>query len=267
MNDGFLDELGRFIEQVKRGLRAGWLPDIPDFRDFKYSSRFAVGTDVKPETDFRSLFSPVEDQGSLGSCTANAIAGALELLDKADGNGFVDASRLYIYYYERLRMMTVLRDSGAYLRDGIKVCAEGYADEVLWPYDIRKFKMRPSKAARDDARKRRLTSYYRIESLAELKDALSRGIPVVFGFSVYNSMMTPGVMKSGVIPMPKRGDRLEGGHAVCAAGYSDSRRAVLIRNSWGDKVGEAGYFWLPYGYLESRDLSDDIWALVKQEAS
>jgi len=243
----------------------GWIPDIPDQRDYKFGALKVSRASALPKSvDLRPRFSPVEDQGSLGSCTAQALSGAIELLDKADGGKFVEASRLHIYYFERLREGTVFADAGAMLRDGIKVCAEGYADEKLWPYDIRKFATLPSMKARLDARNRRITEYYRISTLLQFKTAVASGIPVVFGFSVYSSMMSQAVAKSGIVPMPKIGDTLEGGHAVCAAGYDDAKGAALVRNSWGSKWGLGGYFWLPYKFLESRDLSDDIWAVVRR---
>ena len=252
------------FDAIRQSLRHGWIPDIPDKRDLRYKALRLSAKVLPRSVDLRDKFSPVENQGSLGSCTANALAAALELLDKADPGTFVEASRLYIYFYERARMGTVLRDSGAFLRDGVKVCAKGYADERLWPYDVNRFKKCPSVEAQMDARKRRITGYYRVDGLAEVKDALANGIPVVFGFSVYDSMMTPEVAKSGLVPVPVPGDCLEGGHAVCAAGYDDDRRALLVRNSWGREWGIDGYFWLPYEYIDDRDLSDDFWAIERR---
>src|SRR5205823_14574815 len=64
------------------------------------------------------------DLGQLGSCTANALAGAVEFLEKEDGAHFVDLSRLFIYYNERVIEGTVDQDSGAFIRDGIKSLAK-----------------------------------------------------------------------------------------------------------------------------------------------
>jgi len=38
-----------------------------------------------------------------------------------------------------------------------------------------------------------------------------------------------------------------GGHCLAVIGYDDSREAWLCKNSWGDKWGEEGFFWVGYG--------------------
>jgi C1A family cysteine protease len=82
----------------------------------------------------------VEDQGQLGSCTANALAGALEFLERKDKVSFEDFSRLFIYYDERAVEHTIKSDSGAMIRDGIKTLAkQGVCSEKKWPYIISKF--------------------------------------------------------------------------------------------------------------------------------
>lgn len=105
--------------------------------------------------------------------------------------------------------------------------------------------------------------------LAEIKKSLAAELPAMFGFSVYNSI--PAVGDGNLdIPYPKRGDTLEGGHAVLAVGYDDDKKingetgAILIRNSWGTQWGDKGYGWLPYKYVLN-GLADDFWSLVKAD--
>jgi C1A family cysteine protease len=57
-----------------------------------------------------------------------------------------------------------------------------------------------------------------------------------------------------------------GGHAVMAVGYDDKTKRLLFRNSWGAAWGRAGYGEMPYGYVESRDLSDDFWCIQGTES-
>ena len=56
----------------------GWIPDLPDHRDFIYAAPPAVLRALPPKNDLTGECPPVYDQGELGSCTANAIGGAHE---------------------------------------------------------------------------------------------------------------------------------------------------------------------------------------------
>lgn len=236
-----------------------WVPDLPDFRDHIYA---ATITTLPAKTDLRSFCSAVEDQGNLGSCTGNAIAGALEAVENIKKATFVDISRLFIYYNERLIEHTTRQDSGAYIRDGIKsVASTGAAAESIWPYNIAKFKRKPIKAAYKDALTRKITEYQRVTSFADLKAALAEGFPVVFGFTVYDSFMSQKVADTGMVPMPAKNEQVAGGHAVLCVGYDDATQHVIVRNSWGPDWGDKGYFYMPYAYISDANLCDDFWVV------
>lgn len=248
--------------------RLGWLPDVPDVRDVPFKAVFRTVRKLPARADLRAGCSPVEDQGELGSCTAQALAGALEFLElralaaEERRVRYRDLSRLFIYYNERAAMGTVREDSGAMLRTGIKTLAKfGVCREEVWPYDAGRFARKPFDRCYEDALAHTITSYQRIESLAEMRSCLAQGMPFVFGFSVYEHVMTRSVERSGVVRMPEPNERLQGGHAVLAVGYDDARETLLFRNSWGDGWGQDGYGELPYGYLTRRDLSDDFWCV------
>ena len=120
--------------------RFGWVRDIPDQRDLRYQPPPRIARALPPKVDLRAGFTPCYNQGELGSCTANAIAGALEFLERKEGETPpVMPSRLFIYYNERALEGTVDSDSGAQIRDGIKtVVKRGFCSEDLWPYDIKR---------------------------------------------------------------------------------------------------------------------------------
>ena len=80
-----------------------WKADKLDTRDYKYQVTQKINPNL---VDLRNYCSPIENQGSLGSCTGQSIAGAIELLNKRNGKP-TDVSRLFIYYYERLPKRTV----------------------------------------------------------------------------------------------------------------------------------------------------------------
>jgi C1A family cysteine protease len=195
------------------------------------------------------------------SCTANALAGALEFLKIKDRASFQDYSRLFIYYNERVIEHSVSSDSGAMLRDGIKTLAsQGGCAEASWPYVESKFKIKPKPACYKEALKHRISSYHRILSLKEMLACLADGFPFVFGFTVYESFESQQVASTGIVKMPKRGERVLGGHAV-AVGYDNAAQTILVRNSWGKDWGQKGYFTMPYKYVGDRNLADDFWTI------
>jgi C1A family cysteine protease len=100
-----------------------------------------------------------------------------------------------------------------------------------------------------------------------MKACLAMGLPFVFGFAVYEHVVSERVRKSGVISLPRKGERMIGGHAVMAVGYDNAKKILFFRNSWGADWGKAGYGSLPYGYLESRELSDDFWCIQATESN
>ena len=244
--------------------RYGWIPDIPDQRDFLYAAPPAFLRALPPKVDLRTKCPPLYDQGQLGSCTANAIAGAIEFdqMKEQLPQVFVP-SRLFIYYNERVIEGTVDSDSGAMLRDGIKTVAkQGACPEPMWPYAIAKFKTKPSTACYTEAAKHTAVSYQRlVQSLTQMQGCLASGYPFVFGFTVYESFETDAVARTGHAPMPESGEPVLGGHAVCAVGYDTTRRWFLCRNSWGTRWGMRGYFTIPFAYLTDNDLSADFWTI------
>src|SRR4051794_2122996 len=88
----------------------GWIPDLPDGRDYYFGARRRRPATFPKAVDLRLFCSVVEDQGELGSCTANALAGALEFLEREDNVAFADLSRLFIYYNERAIERTIKTD-------------------------------------------------------------------------------------------------------------------------------------------------------------
>jgi len=242
----------------------GWLPDLPDQRDFFYAKTFRIPALLPAKVDLRAQCPPVENQGQLGSCTANALVGALEFLELKAQQQLVDLSRLFVYYNERVIEHSTKHDAGAMLRDGIKSLAkQGVCPESIWPYAVRKFAVRPPAACYTQGKMHTISSYHRLAGTDEMRACLADGFPFVFGFTVYESFESDAVAKSGVLNLPKAKESAIGGHAVCAVGYDDVAQRFIVRNSWGTDWGKHGYFTMPYAYLADRNLSDDFWTVRK----
>ncbi len=280
----------------------GWLPDYPDFRDLTVNNDVVpeklkqagqtesvkemlvkVGVDkpvkvkLPQKVDLREWFSPVENQGSLGSCTANAGVALVEYFERRAYQKYIDASRLFLYKVTR-NLMHETGDNGAYLRNTIgAMVLFGVPPEEYWPYKIDDFDKEPTAFCYSFAQNYKSITYYRLDPpetkktdlLERIKTNLKGDLPSMFGFTVYSCIDE--AEKTGQIPFPGTGDKILGGHAVVAAGYDDKMviknskpGAFLIRNSWGKDWGEAGYGWLPYDYVLN-GLAVDWWSLLKNE--
>jgi len=236
-----------------------WKRDTPDSRDHLFVPTIAT---LPVRVDLRAGCSPIEDQGALGSCTGNAIAGIVEYMDRRAGK-MIDVSRLFIYYEERVLINTVNYDSGAYIRDGIKVVnKKGACLESVWPYMISRYRTKPSTAAYNDALRRKANAYQKCANFTAVKQALAQGFPVVVGFDVYESFETQAVANTGVMPYPQAGEQLLGGHAVALVGYNDTTQRFIARNSWGTGWGDRGYFYMPYQIIQNTSMSDDFWIIT-----
>ncbi|HEX3792760.1 MAG TPA: C1 family peptidase [Pseudonocardiaceae bacterium] len=258
--------------------RYGWVRDLPDARDHVFTVPAHVKAALPAAVDLRSGqpgLPPCYDQGQIGSCTANAIAGAVEFaLRKEKLTDFLP-SRLFVYYNERAMEGHVGSDSGAQIRDGVKsVSVQGVPPETEWPYEPvpadsdGKFPVgsreatKPSESVYEDALKNKVTSYQRVvQSLDQLRGGLAAGYPVLFGFTVYQSFESETVATTGVAQLPTAGEQVIGGHAVLAVGYDDAQQRFIVRNSWGTDWGMGGYFTLPYAYLTDSGLASDFWTV------
>jgi len=199
----------------------------------------------------------------LGSCTANAIAGAVQFDLMKQQLPVFAPSRLFIYFNERVMEHSVASDAGARIRDGIKaVSKQGVCSETVWPYDVARFAEKPPVAAYQEALGQRALQYQTVlRRITQMKGCLAAGFPFVFGFTVYTAFESKAVERTGVVDLPHGGEKLLGGHAVLAVGYDDATQRFIVRNSWGEKWGQSGYFTMPYAYLLSADLASDFWTI------
>jgi C1A family cysteine protease len=282
----------------------GWVPDRPDIRDFTIdnpriavqlskagaaTSRRKLRSSSPPSAgpagpvDLRELCPPIEDQGPLGSCTANAGIGMVEYFERRTYGRHVDGSRLFLYKATR-NLLHWNGDTGANLRTTMKALVLfGVPPEEFWPYNIKTYDVEPSAFCYAFGQSYQAIQYYRLDPpgiphpqlLASIKGALDRGLPSMFGFPVYSSIEQ--AANTGRIPWPTPNEKVVGGHALLTVGYDDdilitndatggvtTQGALLVRNSWGPGWGERGYGWLPYLYvLQGQAL--DWWSLSKAE--
>jgi len=289
-------------------LGMGWLPDYPDFRDYTVEQdqvparlkalgqkdsvktmlrKAGVAAPAKvsrrSSVDLRDWCPPIEDQGQLGSCTANAAVALIEYFERRAIGRHIDASRLFLYKVTR-NLLHWTGDTGAFLRTTMgALVLFGVPPEEYWPYTSADFENEPPAFCYAFAQNYQAINYYRLDPqgtprealLARIKANLAAGLPSMFGFTVYSSIQQAAT--TGEIPFPTPGEKILGGHAVAVVGYDNGKKikntnpkggettgALLIRNSWGKGWGDGGYGWLPYDYV-LKGLAEDWWSLLKNE--
>ena len=295
-----IPETGQFVG-------TGWLPPLPDLRDYtddhpevkKMTQKLgapkllkemlkgkATASAAPTKVDLRGDCSPIENQGSLGSCTAHAAVGVVEYFERAAFGKHIDGSRLFVYKTTR-NLLQVTGDTGAWLRNtmgALVLC--GVPPEKYWKYTdaTPAFDEEPPcfvYAVADNYEAIRYFSHDPLGAnvpgskvLASVKAYLIAKVPSMFGFWGFPSYKpSTGI---GEIPYPCSGEKAIWGHAVVAVGYDDEKviknpeckekttGALLIRNSWGTGWGEKGYGWLPYEYVLNR-LALDFWSLLNMD--
>jgi C1A family cysteine protease len=289
------------VEETGEYLGTGWLPPLPDLRDYTEEKPEIAEMAVKlgvvqkgkaltalsvTSVDLRSRCSPIENQKNLGSCTAHAAIGIVEYSERRAHGRHIEGSRLFVYKTTR-NLMQVTGDSGAWLRNtmgALVLC--GVPDERYWLYTDSKpeFDQEPPSfvyAVADNYEALRYFSHDPMganvpatQVLASVKRYLAAGVPAMFGFYGFPSFSSSDV--KGGIPYPCPGERAQWGHAIVAVGFDDDKTiknracaktttgALLIRNSWGTGWGDQGYGWLPYEYVLNK-LALDFWSLLSME--
>lgn len=295
--------------------KTGWVPDLPHIGDYDLKSdrvslrhkslgqtrsvknmydellsrnKSKLQSPIPHSVDLRPWCSPIEHQGQLNSCTAQAGVALLEYFERRAFGRHIDASRLFLYKATR-NLLHWTGDNGAYLRTTMQAMVLfGVPPEEYWPYSISEYNVEPSSFCYSFAQNYQAILYYRLDTpntapkelLGQIKELLQIGCPSMLGFTVFGSISQ--AEKNGCIPFPGESEEQKGGHAVVAVGYHDNIKiptltkegatiengstegAFLIRNSWGTGWGDKGYGWLPYEYV-LRELAVDWWSLLKNE--
>jgi C1A family cysteine protease len=221
--------------------------------------------------DLRPQCPDVYDQGQIGSCTANALAGDIEFVKMKQGNDKTGTpARLDIYEQERKKEHTFPQDSGASVRDGVK-CGEkvGFAPESDWPYSQDNLNIDPTSQVLADRSDNKIGEAINVDhtDINQLKQSLADGFPVTLGIKVFQSFESDDNVHTGVINMPQANDKVLGGHAMLLVGYDDDSQRFIFRNSWklkdGTPWGDKGYGTIPYDYITSNKLAypNEFWSV------
>lgn len=213
-------------------------------------------------------YTPLSNQGNIGSCAANAWGDMLEMvfgLEQAHKYPDViptveQLSRLWLYWVGRCVHDGQLKDEGTYLYAiASALMALGVAPEYAWPYDTSKVFVAPGLEVRNMASDNRVTSVFRLDD-ANLGDDLELCVrahhPVVFGGPIAREYQEYDGNINKVFDVP---DVSIGGHAqiICGVRYDMGRREFKLRNSWGN-WGIAGHAWVTDRYIVTA--CHDFWS-------
>jgi len=239
------------------------LDDIPDERDYIFAD--TLNEDLPKEVDHRQWMREIENQGSTGSCVANATVSSLELFAKKAGLE-INLSRLFHYYnlrepYDNLKEI----DSGSYTKDGFKFANQlGICTEDLWKFNISEVNTKPNNDCYTKALENLVDVYERIITSKDdtqiklMQLAVAKGYPLLFSMNLdktFYDLKSIGSLKN----MKYKGvqDNYIGGHAMNIVGYSDELQGFIVENSWGSSWGEKGCCLISYDVIKKD--SKDVW--------
>jgi C1A family cysteine protease len=237
------------------------IPDPLDERDFMFE--YDPTLIVPPAHSLRDHCSNMEDQLTVGSCTANATCSNAEMFLMA-GNKFADESRLFVYKKSRSYLPPEFQnaDMGSTLRDSLRAARNfGIPRESIWPYDPTQWNTEPSPEAYADALNFKAEGYYRINGqdeniLVTIKQALAKGYPVLLSMHIGEMMrhLKPSEVYD-YIQLPSNPHW--GGHALLIVGYDEG--AFIVQNSWGSGWCDGGFFRCSFDAVWRNNI--DMWVL------
>ncbi len=238
---------------------------IPNDKDYPY---VPIRTPFAPSVDLKPDVFEIEDQGAIGSCTANATTSALEHMLKWALRP-LSLSRLFNYYQSRI-VIEGYTGEGANLRDAVRAAYHyGAPAEATWPYIVSQENIAPSTTAYAEGLTRKVTRYERIamgmydDRVTPIKSALNEGLPVIFAITLcqdfYNLKGQKNWKTQTYNDNYSQSNQIIGNHAMLIVGYDDSVGKFLIENSWGPGFGDGGFIGLTYTQIQ--DCAFDAWVI------
>lgn len=197
------------------------------------------------------------DQGQTGSCVAHALIVALKILNWQLTNKIIDFSPMALYG---------TRYAGQYTGEGMipsQAAHVVYKEGAFYKKDfdekqdvpliidlVKEFKDTHPDLVKE-ALKFTISGYARISPynsnyINQIKKALKNNMPVIVGYTLYESFYNTG--EDGKVPVPKVNKEKEcGGHEMLIVGWTKNNEWIII-NSWGINEGFQGMYLIPFSY-------------------
>jgi hypothetical protein len=271
----------RHGRHVQHGTGCAFMHSTPVRYELHPKQR-AEGEKAAPGVDLRAKCPPIYNQGALNACTAYAVCKGLgEFMAARRGTPLALSARTLYYmsrtpefvtpdYQSQFRPDT---DSGSTTSWAMAAMSKyGAPPEATFP-DVDPAKthlptggadkaycqafaaLAPSAEMLAAGQPNRLASSYQSGGDLEGKQLVT----LVFGMLVYDGFYRDELEegKGGDVRPPVAGEAFRTGHAVLAVGYDNARQMLIVRNSFGEKWGAQGYFYLSFDYFKGYDHTVD----------
>ena len=230
----------------------GALLSPPDSRDYQARDYLARGLRLKEY--WPDLRLPVENQGEIGCCVAEALAALKSYQEYRERKTLGQYSIDYIYHN---RKPNDYQGEGMFCREALAQLVKCGVPERQHLPTVTAYPnaaIRQAVAALAElAKPQVIASYVSCQDDEDICDAIAQtGAAVIVVEMTPTFLANYAVFGGGLLVSPGWPDEKGNGyHAVCAIGYDE--RGILIQNSWGEAWGEGGFGILPYQYMATRE--------------
>lgn len=224
----------------------GAIQSLPDIRDYTLC-KSSIAMNKIPECIKTYINGPVKikSQGNKPTCVAYALSSLVEFHDYKDTQKYTRFSTNFIY---GCRYNTDYFGEGMYLRDGLKVIQKfGDVEYSRLPGNAKVERACKLVDANFEelspyAYPNRISAYYKIKSLKELRYSLYNDGPVIACMYWYEDS---GLDKNNMYQYDISKDK--SAHAVLILGWDENN--LVVQNSWGLSFGDRGLFYVPISKL------------------
>lgn len=229
-----------------------------DVRDYTRK----IGGDFPLAFQLRKM--PIKSQGKYPTCTAHALASAVEYHTQIESGKYYRYSTNFIYGNRNDKLY---KTEGMSLRDGLNIL-KNYGDVLYdscpgnsYAQDAKSYvQSRWSVWNLEDYSPSRITAYYKINTLEELQTAIYNDGPVIATMRIYDDYeLVNNVYKFNIANDFSY-------HAVLIVGWTQD--CLIMQNSWSSLWGKQGYCFIKISdidkvFAEFYGITDNINTVIR----
>lgn len=232
-------------------------PSPEDVRDFPVASLVAT-INVFPSSYNISYGHDIKDQGMVGSCVPHSLAYCREIVEESQSGKYRQFSPGYVYAN---RDLTDYQNDGMYPRQALQCLLDhGIVPQNKFPYNEPYSDLKPKfdaikNSLAIDADPYRISAYCKLNTEADIKNALMQLGPVTACFPIYTSFYKT----TKAVPMPGKSETIQGYHEMTIVGWNNDNTWRVL-NSWGPGWADKGYCNVSFKYpiQEAWSMTDNI---------